>query len=499
MKKKIAVLDVGKTNKKLLVFDEKLNVLDSIYKNIPADESGPVHFEMIDEISEWFLDGLAAMAAKYDIGAVSVTTHGATFASVGADGKLSAPLVAYTTDPGDEFNDAFFAKYGKSEELHSKVKTPLLGGLANVARGIEFLRERYPAEFAATDKFLFFPQYFGYLLTGVPGADSTYAGCHTYLWDFDANDWSFVADSMGIREKLPAKIAGSAEILGSVTPEISKRTGLAPDTVVTHGVHDSNASLLPYLIKSGGRFILNSTGTWCVEMAPSDTAELTESDLKAGIFYNLSVFSKPVKTAIFMGGAERGYYVDILRKFADSDDFMDYDEAVMKKVLSDSKLFLLPGVLPGTGPFPKSKSKIVDGGVEIPAEEVASSSKVPRSLKDPKYAYAALNAALAVQTSEMLKNVGAQPGTTIYLEGGFRKNKGYQACLSALFPDCRIVLSNIPEATAFGAALLGKAALDKRPLEELNGDFEIETANVERSSFAELASYAAKFAELASN
>jgi sugar (pentulose or hexulose) kinase len=88
MSKKIAVLDVGKTNKKLLVFDEKLNVLDSIYKNIPADESGSVHFEMINEMSEWFLNGLSEMASKHDIGAVSVTTHGATFAALGSDGNL---------------------------------------------------------------------------------------------------------------------------------------------------------------------------------------------------------------------------------------------------------------------------------------------------------------------------------------------------------------------------------------------------------------------------
>ena len=496
MSAKIAVLDVGKTNKKLLIFDEELNVLDSIYKNIPADESGEIHFEMIEEMSEWFLNGLAEMASKHDIGAVSVTTHGATFAALGSDGKLSAPLIAYTTDPGDEFNDAFFAKYGSSEELHAKVATPLLGGLANIARGIEFLREKYPAEFAATDKFLFFPQYFGHLLTGITGADSTYAGCHTYLWDFAKSDWSFVSDKMGIRDKLPAKVAGSAEILGTITPAIAERTGLSIDTIVTHGVHDSNASLLPYLIKSDEKFILNSTGTWCVEMCPATEAKLTQKDMDTGIFYNLSVFSKPVKTAIFMGGAERGLYVDMLKKLDPANDYLEFDPKLYERALDDAKLFFTPGVLPGTGPFPNSVSRIIDEDQEVLAESVTTADAIPKSMRNTQYAYAALNASLAIQTAEMLKSVGAESGVRIYLEGGFRQNQGYQACLSTLFPECEIVLSNIPEATAFGAALLGKSALEKRPLEELGSDFEIETTTVEYHFFSGMEAYAEKFKKI---
>jgi sugar (pentulose or hexulose) kinase len=93
----------------------------------------------------------------------------------------------------------------------------------------------------------------------------------------------------------------------------------------------------------------------------------------------------------------------------------------------------------------------------------------------------------------MLKNVGAEPGVKIYIEGGFRKNQGYQACLSTLFPECEIILSNIPEATAFGAALLGKSALEKRPLEKLGTDFEIETTTIERHFFSGMKAYAEKF------
>jgi sugar (pentulose or hexulose) kinase len=197
-----------------------------------------------------------------------------------------------------------------------------------------------------------------------------------------------------------------------------------------------------------------------------------------------------------MGGAERDMYVDLLKKLDPPDDFMDFDEELYAAVVADADLFITPGVLPGTGPFPNSTSGIVAGATRTPVSAGMSPETLPEPMRNAKYAYAALNAALAVQTGEMLKNVGVADGVTIYIEGGFRKNEGYQAYLSALFPECGIVLSNIPEATAFGAALLGKAALEKRSLLELDEDFEIETSNVESRSFAGMEAYAEKFREL---
>lgn len=40
-------------------------------------------------------------------------------------------------------------------------------------------------------------------LAGKVACDMTSIGCHTYLWDFQANSWSSVVDKLGIRHILP--------------------------------------------------------------------------------------------------------------------------------------------------------------------------------------------------------------------------------------------------------------------------------------------------------
>jgi sugar (pentulose or hexulose) kinase len=497
MGKHVVVLDIGKTNKKLLAFDENLKVVESIVENISADESGDIHFERVDAIDEWFLGGLKKLAAEIEIGAVSITTHGATFACVGADGELSVPLIAYTTDPGEEFNKRFFAKYGDARELHKRLSTPQLGAIANVGRGIEFARENFPAEFAETTAILNYPQYFGFVLSGVKGADSTYSGCHSYLWDFDTKSWSFMADEMGIRNLLPPEILSTEIPLGTVSAETAEKTGLAPDTIVGRGIHDSNASLLPYIIKSTGRFVLNSTGTWCVAMCPAKDVSLSESDLDMGIFHNVDVFTNPVKTALFMGGEELRVHMEAMEKRAGLSGHPDFNPETYQKIIDEKRIFVLPGALPGTGPYPNSTSAVVEDGKTYLLSDIVAGEDVPPCYSDAETAYAAVNISLAVQTSKMLRGVGLQDGMTIYTEGGFRNNPGYLALLSALNPGCTSLLSDIPEATAFGAALLGKAALEKRPLKELKADFEIQTDKAPQATFEGLDAYDDAFAELA--
>ncbi len=499
MSKHVVVLDIGKTNKKLLVFDENLKVAASIVENIPADESGPVHLERVEQLNEWFLDGLKKLAADFEVGAVSITTHGATFACVGADGGLALPVIAYTTNPGEDFDDEFFGKYGDSRELHRKLSTPLFSGcIANVARGIEFARKQFPEKFAGVKWILNYPQYFGFFLSGAVGADSTYSGCHSYLWDFDTKSWSFMADKMGIKSLLPPEILPSETPLGTISPAVAERTGLAPDTIVGRGIHDSNASILPYILKSEGRFVLNSTGTWCVAMCPCDSVSLSDSDLDMGIFHNVDAFTNPIKTALFMGGEELRVHMETMTKRANLQGHPDFDPALYREIINEKKLFVTPGVLKGTGPYPKSDPGIIEDGKWYPLADIDSGASLPPCYSDPAKAYAAVNISLAVQTAKMLRGVGLEDGMTVFTEGGFRNNPGYLALLDALLPNNSTFLSDIPEATAFGGALLGKAAIDNRPLKELGADFEIQTDPAPKADFGDLNAYAAEFAEVAS-
>ena len=84
----------------------------------------------------------------------------------------------------------------------------------------------------------------------------------------------------------------------------------------------------------------------------------------------------------------------------------------------------------------------------------------------------------------------------IFVEGGFHKNPDYSALLTGIYAGSKVYLSNLEEATAFGAALLGKAALDGRDPLEYGDFFEIDKHEVEKISFPGFPAYIRAFMDL---
>jgi sugar (pentulose or hexulose) kinase len=73
---RIAVLDIGKTNLKLLVASEDGWPLET--QTIPnaANTAGPYLAYDLARLEEWFLDALAMVSQRHAIGAVIATAHG---------------------------------------------------------------------------------------------------------------------------------------------------------------------------------------------------------------------------------------------------------------------------------------------------------------------------------------------------------------------------------------------------------------------------------------
>jgi sugar (pentulose or hexulose) kinase len=491
----LAILDVGKTNKKTMIYDPDLRVIDSAYKTFESTEIDGIPVEPLDAIEAWFLDQLNAFGRSYPIRLISVTTHGATFVCVGEDGRPSLPAVDYTHEPGDSFHEEFYKLVGDKNDLQRRTATLPLGALINPAKGIYFAQQRYPDEFAKTRHILLYPQYYGYRLTGRVAADFTYAGCHTYLWDFNKMSWSAVADRLDIRELLPDDVRRPYELLGPITADVAERTGLHPSTKVTLGVHDSNASLLPYLIKKDEDFVLNSTGTWCVAMHPMQEVAFAEEEIGKSVFYNISPLENPVKTSILMGGLEFETYTAILKSIHGDRAFPSFDPQIYRQIIEEQRLFITPGVVRGSGQFPDATSGAYEDGEFYPLDKLQSGTH-PRFFEDYPTAYAVLNLSLAIQTRVALERVGLTEGVALFTEGGFRNNPDYNHLMTAFFPDSLVALTNIDEATSFGAALIGKCALEGLEPGRLSGAFEIETKPVEPSSFSGIKEYEQKFYRL---
>jgi sugar (pentulose or hexulose) kinase len=496
MERVIAVLDIGKTNKKIVLYDRKMKLLKMESRNFPARQLEDVRVEQVEELEEWFLDTLRTLSLGYDIAALSITSHGAAAVCVGTDGKPSVPVLDYTTEVDESVHQDFYREIGNRDALQRETGTAELKPLINVGKMLYFAKKRFPEEFAATRTILLYPQYFSFRLTGEVSADYTYLGCHTYLWNVWKGGWSDVVKRLGIADLLPERIDYPGSIAGRVSPEVASQTGLSPRTPVLVGVHDSNSSLIPYLLSGSGDFLLNSTGTWCVAMHPEKEAVLTEDDIGKTVFYNLSVNNTPVKTAVFMGGLEFETWFKLLRKINGRDDYPDFLPERAREIVKEAGHFILPGVVQGAGQYPDSTARLVSGDKSYRLDDIVTGQTVPDLFREYEKAFTVLLLSLALHSKVAFERAGLVKGVPIYTEGGFRQNRGYNRLLTSLFPENPVFTTGIDEATSFGAALLGWAAVEGRPLSAMAPQAGFERIPVEPLDIQGMKNYSDRFFSL---
>lgn len=496
----IIILDVGKTNKKVLIFDRHLQILEKESKDLGevTDEAG-LKLEQPQAVFDWFIDRLKFFSGRYSISAISITTHGAMGVCVDSNGNTTCPPLAYTNEPGSPFCDEFFNEFGDRIELQLQTATTEIGEMINFAKVLYYLKRNFPGLMEKTKHILFYPQYFGFRLTGSVAAEPTMLGCHTYLYDHKNNAYSDVAKKLGLIKQLPEKIYAPWNILGTITPWISEQCGLSADCIVTVGVHDSNASLLPFLITERDNFVLNSTGTWCVAMKPAESVSFKPQELGRNVFYNQDVFGRPVKTSVFIGGLEYETYTKLFKAIHKRSEPQVFDFELYNSLFERCREFILPSVVQGAGFFPSSKPALIDGNNRVSLEQFRTMHNKPSFADNFELSIAVLISSLVVQTSCALEATGYQDSGQIFIEGGFRQNEPYLRLLTAFYPRSKIYKTNINEATALGAAVLALAALQGKSPDELDIDIEIEKHLVKKVEGLDIDNYKKRFLDLIQN
>jgi sugar (pentulose or hexulose) kinase len=478
------------TNKKTAVYDDGLRQTEARYRTFQPKRIDGLEVHDLEAMESWFIEELTDLAKTYPLRALAVTTHGATFVCLGKDGKPVLPCVYYTYEPGAAFHQRFYQRFGEPEALQESTGTPNLKGLINPAKGVFFAQERYPEQFARTRWLLQYPQYWGFRFTGATGVEGTSMGCHGYLWDQRGQVLSSVARDLGAAPLMPATLNNSWDVLGTITPEFAQKTGLSPETVVTMGIHDSNASLLPHFAKKGETgFALNSTGTWCVSMRPARDYGFAPEELGKAVFFNISAFKKPVKTAIFLGGQEFEAWSGALAGGPAGKEALPYNPETYRTLLQEQKIFLLPELTPGSGQFPMSRSRLVEDGKVYPFEDIQGGTAKPPCFKEPEKVLAALRLSLVIQSITSFERIGLTPGTEIITEGGFRKDNAYNSVLAGALPENPSFLTDIAEASALGAAMTAKMALTGAGLQGLSKDLEVDYHEVAKTEFPGFQSY----------
>lgn len=417
----VGVIDIGKTNLKVAVVDlvegKEVGVLTRPNKVLP----GPPypHFDL-EGHWDFVCDALCELHRRHGIDALSVTTHGASAVLLDADGALAAPMLDYEHDGPD----GLAAEYDALRPDFDETGSPRLSMGLNLGAQLHWQLRTDPDLAGRVAAVLTYPQYWTFKLTGVAANEVTSLGCHTDLWCPAENRFSSLVDRLGLAGKM-APVNKAGDRLGTLLPEVAVKTGLPIDTPVACGIHDSNASLYPHLLKRHPPFSVVSTGTWVIALAIG--GRKVRLDPARDTLMNVNAFGDPVPSARFMGGRE----FDIVTNGRER----TWSDADRVKVLRE-QIMLYPAVDPRSGPFQGRQSawSVEDG-----------------SMSDGER-FVAVSFYLALVTAECLEMTGAE-GPSI-VEGPFAHNALYLNMLEVATGRPVETAEGSSTGTSIGAAML---------------------------------------------
>ena len=291
----IAIFDIGKTNKKIFLYDCTLQIVfekSVVLKEVVDQDNFPT--EDIHALSKFVVDEFDAIIndPRFFVKGVNFSAYGASLVYLDQNGNVLAPLYNYLKPYPKYLQEKFYNQYGGENEFSRSAASPVLGSLNS---GMQLYRLKYeqPEIFKKVAYVLHLPQYLSWLISGKFYTEQTSIGCHTNLWNFDEHTYQQWLSDEDVLPLMPELVSSSL-----VIPVVYKGKNIA----VGIGLHDSSSALIPYLQKHQTNFMLLSTGTWCISLNPFNHSPLTQEELKNDCLCFLQSNGNSVKAARYFGG-----------------------------------------------------------------------------------------------------------------------------------------------------------------------------------------------------
>lgn len=435
------IFDVGKTNKKILLFDHDGKILSEKLHTLPLiiDDNG-LPCEDINALTHWIKSEWNSLldSKDFNITAVNFTAYGANFVHLDEEGKPVAPLYDYLKSIEPELLEKFYSEVKQTTGLDSNqfaqhTCSPKLGMLNSGLQLYWFCHSK-PKLWKQIKSSLHLPQYLSYLVTGRKVSDYTSLGCHTALWDFQQQQYSAWLDK-DMLSKLPPIATDSF-----TTIKVNDSSGVNKRSIkVGNGLHDSSAALIPYLQSSNTSFILISTGTWSIQLNPFNHTPLTNDQLNKDCLCYMKPNGEQVKASRLLLGKEHDYQVErIASHFKVNKEFitaLPFDQDVFKKIRAEKKTEFYPSCMEGSGPFPEHQTKSWSISV----------------FKNANEAYHQLIYDLIYMLNVSIQLIDQPEVETLFVDGGFARNSIFLNTLSFAFEKKKVLASYLPQSTAMGA------------------------------------------------
>lgn len=430
MKKVCLVYDIGRTNKKVYLFDEELSIVDEKSIKIPQiiDEDGDA-CEDLAALSVWIISNFHQYKndTNFELVAVNCSAFAASWVHLDKDKKVISPLYNSSKSFPYKLKQAFNDEHNKDNQLFIDTASPQMGML-NAGLQLYWLKKEKTELFKKVKYSLPLAQYCLFLLHDQVKVGLTSIGCHSALWNFDTNDYHNWVKAEKL-DRLLSPPCNSAETI--------EKDGI----IFGVGIHNSSAALVPYLKTHKEPFILLSTGVWTITFNPFCEDKVDNKHLQKDALNYFRYDGKTVRGSRLFSGDEHKRVAKILAEHFKKDlrhyRSVSFDPKIVTNLRKKHTQFRPENT--GLGSF-----------LDCPFMD--------RSINDfdsyEKAYHQFMMDLVAQQISSIKLTFGKQIPRYVFVDGGFAENEIFLNLLNEAFFDKKLYANNAGQASALGAAMV---------------------------------------------
>lgn len=193
------------------------------------------------------------------ITSIGIDTWGVDFVYIGKDGGILRNPACYRDPHTDGMMDDYFQHVINRKEVYDKTGIQFMN--FNSLFQLYTMKKAGNSAFENADKILFMPDCLSYMLTGKAVTEYTIASTSQMLNPKTKDLDNDLLTSIGLEREKFGKMVNPGTIIGTLTDEIQKITGLGAIPVVAVAGHDT-ASAVAAVPAATKEFAYLSSGTW---------------------------------------------------------------------------------------------------------------------------------------------------------------------------------------------------------------------------------------------
>ena len=229
------------------------------FPNAIVEQGGHCYWDILALYQE-IIRALKTTAQQgIDIQSIGIDTWGVDFVCIGEDDALLRAPRAYRNTANFRGMDDYLEQVMDSEQLYLATGTQII--YFNSLFQLHTMRCENDAALRHSSHILFMPDALSWMLTGQKVCEQTIASTSQLINPHTKELDEGLLKSVGLERNMFGNSALPGTIVGTLTPEVQRLTGLGPVPVVAVAGHDT-ASAVAAVPARNERFAFLSSGTW---------------------------------------------------------------------------------------------------------------------------------------------------------------------------------------------------------------------------------------------